>query len=67
MSQLVWQKSSFSEAGATNCLEVASSTPDTTHLRESDDPHTVLTTTPAGLGALIRAIKAGAYDDGIGT
>jgi hypothetical protein len=65
MSQLRWQKSSFSEAGASNCVEVAADltgTPTTRHLRESDAPATVVTTPPAALRALILSIKAGEFD-----
>ncbi|MBT2489239.1 DUF397 domain-containing protein [Streptomyces sp. ISL-96] len=59
MSPLTWQKSSFSEAGADTCIEVAAAPTQTPHLRESDNPTTVLTTTPAALRALLRGIKAG--------
>ncbi|USQ82404.1 DUF397 domain-containing protein [Streptomyces phaeoluteigriseus] len=53
-----WQKSSFSGGGdGSNCLELAS-TPTTLHLRESDTPATVLTTTPAPLTHLLDAIHA---------
>ncbi|MFJ9715935.1 DUF397 domain-containing protein [Streptomyces sp. NPDC101213] len=53
-----WQKSSFSGGGdGSNCLELAS-TPTTLHLRESDAPATVLTTTPAPLARLLDAIRA---------
>jgi hypothetical protein len=55
-----WQKSSFSGGGEGNaCVELAT-TPTTLHLRESDDPATVLTTTPAPLGHLLGAIRTGA-------
>jgi hypothetical protein len=66
--ELHWQKSSFSgEAG--NCLEmgrrerangvtIATSPSRTTLLRESDDPATVLATTPARLAALLAGLKA---------
>lgn len=47
-----WQKSSFSSAG-NNCLELAATPDHTIHLRESDDPTTVLTTTPTRLRALL--------------
>lgn len=54
---LCWQKSSFSGGGSdTNCLERAT-TPNATHLRESDTPTTVLTPTPAALNALLTAVK----------
>ncbi|MFF8968910.1 DUF397 domain-containing protein [Streptomyces sp. NPDC014995] len=54
-----WQKSSFSGSGdGNNCLELAS-TPTTTHLRESDDPTTVLTTTRTPLTHLLDALRGG--------
>jgi hypothetical protein len=57
MSDLRWQKSSFSEAAGDNCVYVAASpTPETLHLRESDTPGTILTTTPTALAALMRTL-----------
>ncbi|MFD9392150.1 DUF397 domain-containing protein [Streptomyces sp. NPDC060000] len=54
-----WQKSSFSGGGDGNdCVELAS-TPATLHLRESDAPAAVLTTTPAPLTHLLHAIRTG--------
>ncbi|MFM9706238.1 DUF397 domain-containing protein [Streptomyces galilaeus] len=53
-----WQKSSYSGPDDGNdCLELAS-TPTTLHLRESDTPATVLTTTPTPLTHLLAAIRA---------
>lgn len=52
-----WQKSSFSGSGdGNNCLELAG-TPTTFHLRESDTPATILTTTPTALALLLEAIR----------
>ncbi|GAA2333286.1 DUF397 domain-containing protein [Streptomyces cuspidosporus] len=62
MSRLIWRKSSFSEGGAVNCVEVATDPTGTPHLRESDDPDTVIATTPTALRSLLRAIKTGALD-----
>ncbi|MGW7695955.1 DUF397 domain-containing protein [Streptomyces asiaticus] len=56
-----WRKSSYSGDAANNCVELAR-TPDTVLLRESDEPHTVITTTPAALRALTRAVRAGRFD-----
>ncbi|MCF4140409.1 DUF397 domain-containing protein [Streptomyces sp. Tue 6430] len=56
MPELTWQKSTYS-AEAANCLHVATSPSGTVHLRESDDPDTVLTTTPIGLRSLISDLK----------
>ncbi|MEU1176501.1 DUF397 domain-containing protein [Streptomyces sp. NPDC005820] len=54
-----WQKSSFSDGGEGNtCVELAAYPPPTTlHLRESDTPATVLTTTRTPLAHLLRAIR----------
>ncbi|MFJ1809779.1 MULTISPECIES: DUF397 domain-containing protein [unclassified Streptomyces] len=59
-----WQKSSFSggdggdgDGNGNDCVELAS-TPTTLHLRESDDPATVLTTTTTPLTHLLHAIRA---------
>ena len=55
-----WQKSSYSGPDdGNNCLELAS-TPTTLHLRESDAPATVLTTTRPVLTDLLHAIRANA-------
>ncbi|MEW2401694.1 DUF397 domain-containing protein [Streptomyces sp. NPDC046862] len=52
-----WQKSTYS-AEAANCLYVAADpTSDTLHLRESDTPDSILTTTQAPLHALIHTLK----------
>ncbi len=62
MTEVNWQKSSYSSAGDGNsCIELAF-IGTTVALRESDDPRTVLTTSPARLGALLQSIKAGALD-----
>jgi uncharacterized protein DUF397 len=60
--QPTWQKSSFSGGGEGNsCLELATA-PTGPPLRESDDPTTILTTTPARLTALLSAIKGSIAD-----
>ncbi|GHE51877.1 DUF397 domain-containing protein [Streptomyces capitiformicae] len=56
MFRLHWQKSTYC-GDASNCLHVAA-TPAEIHLRESDTPHTVLTTTRTPLRSLIQALKA---------
>ncbi|WP_405840739.1 DUF397 domain-containing protein [Streptomyces sp. NBC_01518] len=54
-----WQKSTFSDGGDGNtCIELAA-TPTALHLRESDSPHTQLTTTTPPLAHLIRGVKSG--------
>lgn len=52
-----WQKSTYSDE-ASSCVYLAPSPTGTIHLRESDDPDVILTTTPARLGRLISRIKA---------
>ncbi|MEV7196344.1 DUF397 domain-containing protein [Streptomyces sp. NPDC093510] len=53
-----WQKSSFSgDEDAPNCVELTATT-GTIHLRESEAPHTELSTSPAQLAALIRSVKS---------
>jgi hypothetical protein len=57
---LTWQKSSFSGGGTGDeCVELAHPTtpPTSIHLRESDYPSTILTSTPAALRALLTALK----------
>ncbi|MBD3003281.1 MULTISPECIES: DUF397 domain-containing protein [unclassified Streptomyces] len=62
MSHIQWRKSSYSADAPDNaCVELAR-TPDTVLLRESDEPQTVITTTPAALRALTRAVRAGRFD-----
>ncbi|WP_327316928.1 DUF397 domain-containing protein [Streptomyces sp. NBC_01235] len=57
-----WQKSSFSGGGdGNNCLELASTPASATlHLRESDTPATVLTTTHTALTHLLAGIRTDA-------
>ncbi|MDP9613282.1 DUF397 domain-containing protein [Streptomyces demainii] len=62
MSQLAWRKSSFSSGDAANCVELAADSVGNPHLRESDDPEVVISTTPAALRAFLRAAKAGELD-----
>ncbi|WP_416985748.1 DUF397 domain-containing protein [Streptomyces sp. T028] len=56
MQTLHWQKSSYS-GDSSNCVTIAASPTGSLHLRESDEPDVVLTTTTPGLRALIRGIK----------
>jgi len=58
MPHLDWQKSSFSGGAEGNCLFIATTPDGTIRLRESDEPHTVITTAPQGLTALLRHIKS---------
>jgi hypothetical protein len=61
MHNIIWQKSSYSAAGETSCVEIASQLPDALLIRESDDPDVILSTAPAAVGALLLALKAGQY------
>ncbi|QHY95964.1 hypothetical protein SSPS47_12630 [Streptomyces sp. S4.7] len=61
MSVLNWQKSSFS-ANANSCVNVSASDDGTVKIRESDDPDTIVTTTPEKLRAFILGVKAGEFD-----
>lgn len=58
MATYMWQKSSYSHEGA-NCLGLAAGADGAVRLRESDNPDTILTVTPAALHGLICAAKAG--------
>lgn len=53
-----WTKSSFSEEGGNNCVEIAATSPDGIALRESESPARVLHTDRAVLEALVRSVKA---------
>lgn len=58
-----WQKSSFSDGNpGGDCLELAvpACAPTHIHLRESDTPATLLTTTPTALHALLTTLKRSA-------
>ncbi|MCK1816585.1 DUF397 domain-containing protein [Streptomyces sp. XM4011] len=56
-----WQKSSYSSGDPnSNCLEVAHGPAGHLRFRESEDPGTVLLTTPARWAALLRLVGAGA-------
>lgn len=48
-----WQKSSYSSEGSA-CLEMRSATTSALLLRESDEPETVLSTTPQRVTGLLR-------------
>ncbi|MFD6288278.1 DUF397 domain-containing protein [Streptomyces sp. NPDC060205] len=56
MSGLNWVKSSFSDEGGNNCVEVAV-TEDGAALRESDEPGRILAVRPESLSALLAAVK----------
>ncbi|AKG43622.1 DUF397 domain-containing protein [Streptomyces xiamenensis] len=56
-----WQKSSYSSGDPnTSCLEATRTPEGCLRFRESEDPGTVLVTTPARWAALLRAAGSGA-------
>ncbi|MFB7127231.1 DUF397 domain-containing protein [Kitasatospora xanthocidica] len=55
-----WQKSSYSAAN-NECVEVRT-VGGAVNLRESDEGHLVLRTTPIALASLLHGIKAGEFD-----
>lgn len=59
MSAFKWQKSSYCAEG-NNCLHLATFPDHTIRIRESETPHTVVTTTRNQLAFLMKAIKSGA-------
>ncbi|MDX3696113.1 DUF397 domain-containing protein [Streptomyces europaeiscabiei] len=60
---LLWQKSTFSDGGDGNtCVELAAAADALAiHLRESEAPAAVLTTTPAPVTQLLHAISSGRF------
>ncbi|MFE7633777.1 DUF397 domain-containing protein [Kitasatospora sp. NPDC057518] len=60
MSQNQWQKSSFSSSGEL-CVEVRTAN-GAVELRESDEGHLILRTTPTAFATLLQATRAGEFD-----
>ncbi|MFF2074816.1 DUF397 domain-containing protein [Kitasatospora sp. NPDC058162] len=60
MGKSEWQKSSYSAAN-NECVEVRA-TNTAVELRESDEGHLILRTTPAALSSLLHGVKAGEFD-----
>ncbi|MDJ0344627.1 DUF397 domain-containing protein [Streptomyces sp. H10-C2] len=62
MSEINWQKSSYSGQGdGADCVELAT-VAGTIRLRESDDPQAIVTTTPAKLKAFLLGVQTGRFD-----
>ncbi len=59
MSEIQWQKSSYSTDSEGNCVELAQVACDAVLLRESDNPGVTVATTPARLRALVQGVKVG--------
>lgn len=58
MSQAEWQKSSFSSGNPdSTCVELSRTSEGDLCLRESEEPGTVLRTTPARLASLLRHLR----------
>jgi hypothetical protein len=64
MSEPTWVKSTFSETGGNNCLEVATVS-DRIAIRESAEPDRSISIPTAGLRAFLRGVKAGEFDFGV--
>ncbi|MFF4736772.1 DUF397 domain-containing protein [Streptomyces sp. NPDC001262] len=64
MSDIQWQKSSFSTDG-NDCIELAHAA-GSVLLRESDAPHVIATAERVGLRALVHGVKRGALDLNLG-
>ncbi|RGD59091.1 DUF397 domain-containing protein [Kitasatospora xanthocidica] len=60
MTNTAWQKSSFSGSGG-DCVEVRTAN-GAVELRESDEGHLILRTTPTAFAALLQAAQAGEFD-----
>ncbi|MFI5621169.1 DUF397 domain-containing protein [Streptomyces sp. NPDC051567] len=58
MSELVWFKSSYSDAGGNNCVEVAVCEGDGAAIRDSVFPHRVVKVGHAAFAALVSAARA---------
>ncbi|MET9297601.1 DUF397 domain-containing protein [Streptomyces sp. NPDC003077] len=56
-----WQKSSFSEGGAPNCVEVATDSAGI-YVRESEAPAEAIATSPAALRGMVRSVKSGRFE-----
>ncbi|PJE96227.1 DUF397 domain-containing protein [Streptomyces carminius] len=65
MSELVWVKSSFSEAGGNNCVEIAVDG-ENTAIRDSTAPEQVVTTSSTAFRTFVSEVKTrtGAHSAG---
>ncbi len=62
VSELTWQKSSFSNGSGGMCLEISAGPGGQILLRESDRPTELIATDKARLGAFLRGVQAGEFD-----
>ncbi|WP_405861318.1 DUF397 domain-containing protein [Streptomyces sp. NBC_01515] len=58
MTELAWQKSTFSGGPEGECVYIAATPDKTIRLRESDTPDVTLAAAPEGLAALLRHLKS---------
>ncbi|MFJ7258749.1 DUF397 domain-containing protein [Streptomyces globosus] len=61
-SEFNWQKSTLSGGGGEQCLYVAKGPDGAILLCESDDPATIITTSPEKLAAFMGGVKNGEFD-----
>ncbi len=60
LADVVWRKSSYSDGGADNCVEVADGPAPTVPVRDSKNPAGPVLLFPAGAwSAFIRTVKSG--------
>ena len=57
LNPITWQKSSYSEESS-NCVYLATPGNETVHLRESDTPDVILTTTRTAIRALLTQVRS---------
>lgn len=57
MPQLAWQKSTFSTGDQGECIELSTDPTGRIHLRESDRPTEIATTSPTALAGLLAALR----------
>ncbi|WP_431043678.1 DUF397 domain-containing protein [Streptomyces sp. P1-3] len=62
LSTASWRKSSYSDGGADNCVEVADGFPGVTPIRDSKDPHgPALLFSADGWSSFVSAVKRGEF------
>ncbi|MER5781785.1 DUF397 domain-containing protein [Streptomyces mobaraensis] len=62
---MIWRKSSYSQGGTNECVEVAEGSADLIRIRDSKrpaDPTLIITTHPAAWAAFLGSLRAGARD-----
>jgi predicted secreted Zn-dependent protease len=59
---LEWVRATDDPDPAAECIEIAAGEGDLVHLRQSDDPANVVTTTQAKWDAFVLGVRAGEFD-----